>query len=74
MLVKEVPLIAILIFDINNYFNTEIIIIQKRLRLRGITIGRHFHANMKVQTAACKDNNKSNSRAATCVKFEINRK
>ena len=35
-------------------------------------IGRHFHANMKVQTATCKDNNNSKSRAATGVKFEIN--
>ena len=35
-------------------------------------IGRHFHANMKVQTATCKDNNNSKSRAVTCVKFEIN--
>ena len=31
-------------------------------------IGRHFHANMKVQTATCED---KKSRAATCVKFEI---
>ena len=42
------------------------------LRLRGVTIGRHFHANMKVQTATCKDNNNSKSRAATWVKLEIN--
>ena len=41
------------------------------LRLRGIVIGRHFQANMKVQTAMCKDNNNSKSRAATCVKFDI---
>ena len=33
--------------------------------------GRHFHANMKVQTATCKDNNNSKSRAAACVNFEI---
>ena len=42
------------------------------LRLRGIMIGRHFHPNMKVQTATCKNNNDSKSRAATYVKFEIN--
>ena len=42
------------------------------LRQRGIMIGGHFHANMKVQTAMCKDNNNSKSRAAACVKFEIN--
>ena len=40
------------------------------LRLRGIMIGRHFHANMKVQTAVCKDNNNSKSRAATYLKFD----
>ena len=35
-------------------------------------IGRHFHANMKVQTVKmCKDNNNSKSRAATHVKFDI---
>ena len=34
-------------------------------------ISRHFHANMKVQTAICKDNNNSKSRAATYVKFDI---
>ena len=34
-------------------------------RLRCIMIGRHFHANMKVQTAMRKDNNTSKSRAAT---------
>ena len=39
------------------------------LRLRGIMTGRHFQANMKVQTAMCKDN-KSKSRAATYVKFD----
>ena len=42
------------------------------LRLRGIMIGRQFHANMKVQTAACNDNNNSKSRAAIYVEFEIN--
>ena len=42
------------------------------LRPRGIMIGRQFHANMKVQTTTCKDNNNSKSRAATCVKFDIN--
>ena len=42
------------------------------LRLPGIMIGRHFHASMKVQTATCKDNNNSKSRAATYVKFQIN--
>ena len=41
------------------------------LRLRGIMIGHHFHANMKLQTAMCKDNNNSKSRAATYVKFDI---
>ena len=41
------------------------------LRLRGIMTGRHFHANMKVQTAMRKDNNNSKSRAATYVKFDI---
>ena len=40
------------------------------LRLRGIMIGYHFHANMKVQTAMCKDNNNSKRRAATYVKFD----
>ena len=35
------------------------------LRLRGIMIGRHIHANIKVPTAMCKDNNNSKSRAAT---------
>ena len=34
-------------------------------------ISRHFQANMKVQTAMCKDNNNSKSRAATYVKFDI---
>ena len=42
-----------------------------QLRLRGIMIGRHFQANMKVQTTMCKDNSNSKSRAATCVKFDI---
>ena len=32
-----------------------------------LQIGHHFHANMKVQTAMCKDNNKSKSRAATYI-------
>ena len=41
------------------------------LRLRGIMIGHLFHVNMKVQTAMCKDNNNSKSRAATYVKFDI---
>ena len=41
------------------------------LRLRGIMIGRHFPANMEVQTATYKDNSNSKSRAAICVKFEI---
>ena len=31
----------------------------------------HFHANMKVQTAMCKDNNNSKSRAATCMNHYI---
>ena len=35
-------------------------------------IGRHFHGNIKVQTATSKDNNNSKRRAATRVKFEIN--
>ena len=39
--------------------------------LRGIMTGRHFHPNMKVQTAMCKDNSNSKSRAATYVKFDI---
>ena len=34
-------------------------------------IGRHIHANIKVSTAMCKDNNNSKSRAAACVKFDI---
>ena len=34
-------------------------------------IGRHFHANIKLQTAMCKDNNNSKSRGATYVKFDI---
>ena len=50
----------------------ELVLNTVQLRLRGITIGRHFHANMKVQTATCKDNNNSKIRAATCMKFEIN--
>ena len=41
------------------------------LRLHGIMVGRHFHASMKVQTAMCKDNNNSKSKAATYVKFDI---
>ena len=41
------------------------------LRLRGIMPGRHFHENIKVQTAMCKDNNNSKSRAAAYVKFDI---
>ena len=41
------------------------------LRLRGIIIGHHFHANIIVQAAMCKDNNNSKSRAATRVKFDI---
>ena len=44
---------------------------EPSLRLRGIMIGRHFHANIKVQTAMCKDNNNSKSRAATYVQFDI---
>ena len=32
------------------------------LRLRVIMIGRHFYANVKVQTAMCKDNNNSKGR------------
>ena len=44
---------------------------RSTLRLRGIMIGRHFHENIKVQTAMCKDNNNSRSRAATYVKFDI---
>ena len=39
-------------------------------RPRGVIIGRHFHANIKVQIAMCKDNN-SKSRAATYVKFDM---
>ena len=35
-----------------------------------IITGRHFHENMKVQTAMCKDNNNSKGRAATYVKFD----
>ena len=46
---------------------------QTSLRLRGIMIGRHFQANMKVQTAMCKDNNNSKRRAATYVIFDIYR-
>ena len=41
------------------------------LRLCGIMIGRHFNANMKVQTAMCEDNNNSKGRAAVFVKFDI---
>ena len=33
--------------------------VRKSLRLRSIMIDRHFHANIKVQTAMCKDNNNS---------------
>ena len=47
-------------------------VLQVSLRLHGIMIDRHFHANIKMQTATCKDNNNSESRAATSVKFEIN--
>ena len=32
-------------------------------------IGIHFHANIKLQTAMCKDNDNSKSRAAIYVKF-----
>ena len=35
------------------------------LKLCGIVTGGHFHANMKVQTTKCKDNNTSKRRAAT---------
>ena len=42
---------------------------RQALRLRGIMIGRHFHGNMKVQTATCKDNNNSKSRAVRCLQF-----
>ena len=45
-----------------------------RLRLRSIMIDLHFHANMKVQTAMCKNSNNSKSRAATCVKFDMYKK
>ena len=34
-------------------------------------IGLPFYANLKVQTATCKDNNNSKSKAATYVKFEM---
>ena len=30
-----------------------------KVKASGIMIGRHFHANMKVQTATCKDDNNS---------------
>ena len=50
--------------DLKDHFSAS-------LRLRGIIIGRHFHSNMKVQTAMCKDNNNSKSEAATYVKFDI---
>ena len=46
------------------------LILHLQLRLRGTMISRHFHSNMKVQTAMCKDNNNSKSRAATYVKFD----
>ena len=36
-----------------------------------IMIGRHFHANIKVQTAMCKDNYNSKNRVATYLKFDI---
>ena len=41
------------------------------LRLRGIMIGRHFHANIRVQTAMCKDSNNSESRAPGGGHFHI---
>ena len=60
------PLMKTLLFDFQINFLHD--------RLCGIMTGRHFHANMKVQTATCKDNDNSKSRAATCMKFEINMK
>ena len=41
------------------------------LRLPSIMIGRHFNANMKVQTVVCEDTNNSKCRAATNVKFDV---
>ena len=46
-------------------------VVSPLLRLRGFMVSHHFHANMKVQTAMCKDNNNSKSRTATDVKFDI---
>ena len=44
---------------------------QNLLILRGIMVGRHFHVNIKVQVAMCKDKNNSKSRVATYLKFDI---
>ena len=41
------------------------------LRLCCIMIGCQFHANVKVPTATCKDDNNSKRRAGTYVKFEM---
>ena len=66
-LVIYLPVPAVL--DKNSSYN---FVCTHALRLRGITIGGHFHANFKVQTVTFKDNDNLKSRAATCVKFEIN--
>ena len=62
--------------DFDKTTNFWIKVCKSLLSLRGIMIGRHFHTNMKVHTATCKDNNNSKSRAATYtyVKFKINMK
>ena len=54
---------------LGKYIDSTALMELRALRPRGIMIGRHFHANMKVQTATCKDNNNSKSGEATCVKF-----
>ena len=51
--------------------NKSLFPINAPLRLRSIMIGRHFHANMKVQIAMRKDDNNSKTGAATNVKFVI---
>ena len=51
--------------------STEMLICFEILRLLGIKIVPHFHANMKVQNVMCKDDNNSKSRAATFLKFDI---
>ena len=57
--------------SLGKYIDSTALMALLVLRPRGIMTGLHFHANMKVQTAMCKDNNNSKSRLATYVKFVI---